>query len=560
MVDGFVAANSRWVRRVNGGVIRRLPPSAPTVAVVIGGGSGHYPAFGGLVGSGMAHGAVIGNIFASPSADQAYSVARACHTGAGVLLIYGNYAGDVLNFDQAQERLHGDGIPCQTVVVTDDIISAPLEESSRRRGIAGDLAVFKVAGAAADQGRSLPEVTRVAVLANERCRSFGVAFGGCTLPGADGPLFHVAPGRMSVGMGVHGEPGVREQNLPTADGLADLFVDTLLDERPHGIDDLSTARVAVVLNGLGSVKYEELFIVYRRVAQRLAKAGVTVVDPEVGELVTSFDMAGASLTLFWLNDELEVLWRAPADSPGYRRTLVSSGEEPTTIDDEEAAATETPIRPSTDGSREASAMAVVMLRAAQRATEEHGTEFGLLDSVAGDGDHGMGMQRGTRAAAEAAGVAVAQGSGLHTTLTRAADAWVNGAGGASGALWGVALRALAGELSDQSAPTGAALSRGITAAALAIGTTGKAQVGDKTMLDAIEPFALRFHEAIDAGISIGNALSEASQIARIAAIQTASLVPRIGRARTHGERSVGTPDPGAMSFAIIVGAVVEDCC
>ncbi len=557
MVDGFVAANSRWVCRVSGGVVRRLRPATPTVAVVIGGGSGHYPAFGGLVGSGLAHGAVIGNVFASPSADQVYSVARACHTGAGVLLTYGNYTGDVLNFDQAQERLNAEGIPCRTVVVTDDLVSAPRDQTSRRRGIAGNLAVFKIAGGAADQGRSLEEVARIAALANDRCRSFGVAFGGCTLPGADGPLFEVPRGRMAVGVGVHGEPGIREQDVPTADGLADLFVDSLLDERPTGVDDPAGSRATVILNGLGSVKYEELFVVYRRVAQRLAEAGVIVVDPEVGELVTSFDMAGASLTLFWLNDELETLWTAPTDSPGFCRTPSATGVEASTAEDNESAS-EAPILPSTEGSRAASAMVVTALRSAHRAIRGQATELGRLDAVAGDGDHGIGMQRGTLAAAEAAEAASAQGSGVQTTLTRAADAWVNSAGGASGALWAAALRALAAELSDDSIPTPRILRRGFTAAARAIRETGKAQVRDKTMLDAIEPFAEAFGRATDAGSSMGNALSEASDRAWAAAAGTASLVPRIGRARTHGERSIGTPDPGAVSFAIMVGAVVKE--
>ena len=238
-VEGFVAANRRWVRAVPGGVVRRSPPAAPTVAVVIGGGSGHYPAFSGLVGLGLAHGAVIGNVFASPSADQVYRIASTCQKGAGVLLTYGNYAGDVLNFDQAQERLIAEGIPCRTVLVTDDISSAPAVERHRRRGIAGFLAVFKIAGAAAEAGHALDDVAELASRANERCRSLGVAFSGCTLPGADHRLFEVASGRMGVGMGVHGEPGIREQGMPSAAELAHVFVAALLDERPTSVPRVS---------------------------------------------------------------------------------------------------------------------------------------------------------------------------------------------------------------------------------------------------------------------------------------------------------------------------------
>ena len=194
LVDGFVAASGRWVRAVPGGVVRSTRSPEPTVAIVIGGGSGHYPAFAGLVGPGLAHGAAMGNLFASPSTQRAYSVAKAADQGRGVLFSYGNYAGDVLNFDAAQDQLKAEGIDCRTVLVTDDIWSAPPDEVEKRRGIAGDLTVFKVASAAAEEGASLDEVERVARHANDRTRSFGVAFDGCTLPGEVGAAVHRAEG------------------------------------------------------------------------------------------------------------------------------------------------------------------------------------------------------------------------------------------------------------------------------------------------------------------------------------------------------------------------------
>jgi D-erythrulose 4-kinase len=556
MIEGFVAANGRWVRRVPGGVVRRVRPNKATVAVVIGGGSGHYPAFGGLVGAGLAHGAVMGNVFASPSADQVHSVAMSCQSGAGVLLTYGNYAGDVLNFDQAQRRLIAEGIPCRTVVVTDDISSAVPTKAAARRGIAGDLAVFKIAGAAAEQGHSLQEVAHLAAHANDMCRSLGVAFGGCTLPGADHPLFDVPRGRMAVGLGIHGEPGISEQEMPSADQLAKLFVSTLLAEQPQSVPALLDARLVVLLNGLGGVKYEELFVVYRRVAQLLSDAGVTVVEPEVGELVTSFDMAGASLTFLWLDDELEALWKAPADTPAFSKILAPAapGEQPA---DDQIAPSLASIPPATDASRSASASVVEALRSARLSIDEHAGELGRLDAVAGDGDHGLGMQRGVRAAAEAAEAARLQGAGVRTTLMRAAEAWANGAGGASGALWGVAITAVASELSDEAVPSSTNLSAGVRAAVQAVKQAGRAQVGDKTMLDALEPFAVAAGSAADAPTATLDAWSQAVQAASIAADRTASMVARVGRARTHAERSLGTPDPGAVSFALVVGAVVQ---
>jgi dihydroxyacetone kinase len=555
MIDGFVAANSLQVRRVSGGVVRSTRSTPDSVAVIIGGGSGHYPAFGGLVGQGLAHGAAMGNLFASPSAQQVHSVATVADNGGGVLLTYGNYAGDVLHFTQAQEKLRGEGVDCRTVVVTDDIASASPAEKTKRRGIAGDLTVFKAAAAASEAGYSIDDVERVAILANERTRSLGVAFTGCTLPGADTPLFTVPEGRMAVGMGIHGEPGLRETDVPSADGLAELLVGELLAELPDGVDDASGQRVGVILNGLGSVKYEELFVVYKRVAALLDDAGVTVIDPEVGELVTSFDMAGVSLTLFWLDDELETFWRAPADTPAYRKGSVAASEQLDASELHDSVEVSVAITPGGAESQQAAAVALTAVEAVLAVIEENADELGRIDAVAGDGDHGVGMQRGARAAAAAAREAQSAGAGVETLLVSAADAWADRAGGTSGALWGVMLRALAAEVGDTDAPTAESVSAGVTAAQVAIQQFGKAELGDKTMVDAIVPFAEELARGVGSGASLSVAWSAAADVATEAARATAELLPRIGRARPHAEKSLGTPDAGAHSFALIVHAV-----
>ncbi|MCU1407626.1 MAG: dihydroxyacetone kinase family protein [Glaciihabitans sp.] len=555
MIDGFVAANNLQVRRVPGGVVRSTRSAADSVAIVVGGGSGHYPAFGGLVGQGLAHGAAMGNLFASPSVQQVHSVAVAANNGGGVLLSYGNYAGDVLNFTQAQDRLIAEGIDCRSVAVTDDIASASIDEKTKRRGIAGDLTVFKTAAAASEAGYSMDDVERVAILANERTRSFGVAFTGCTLPGADAPLFTVPEGRMAVGMGIHGEPGLRETDVPTADGLAELFVTTLLAELPDGIVVARGQRVGVILNGLGSVKYEELFVVYRRVAELLTDAGLTVVDPEVGELVTSFDMAGASLTLFWLDDELETFWRAAADTPAYRKGSVAAAPQLTSADFHDADASVAAIETGSAESQAAAPLAMAAIDALLAVVEGNADELGRIDAVAGDGDHGVGMQRGARAAAVAAQEALDAGAGVETLLVKAADAWADKAGGTSGALWGVMLRALGGEIGNTDVPSAVSVSAGATAARVAIMSFGKAEVGDKTMVDAIVPFTEVLADEVDNGANLSAAWSRAADAATIAAVATADLLPKMGRARPHAEKSLGTPDAGAHSFALIVQAV-----
>ncbi|MCI1017157.1 dihydroxyacetone kinase family protein [Microbacterium sp. C5A9] len=551
MIDGFVAAHARSVRRVEGGVVRSTVVPRGQVAVIVGGGSGHYPAFGGLVGQGLAHGAAMGNLFASPSTQQVYSVARAAEQGGGVFFSYGNYAGDVLNFDAAQDRLRREGIPAHTVAVTDDIVSAPAAEKHRRRGIAGDLTVFRSACAAAEAGYDLDGVTRVATLANERTRSFGVAFTGCTLPGAAAPLFTVPAGRMAIGLGIHGEPGIDEVDIPTADELAELLVQRLLAEVPDGVV-VDGARAVPILNGLGSLKYEEMFVVYRRIAQLLEAAGVSLVDPHVGEYCTSFDMAGTSLTLFWLDEELERLWDTPVDAPAYRRGSVATAEQAVVTSVDHLDETLTP------GDETSQAVAHEVREALQvivATVDEHADELGRIDAIAGDGDHGIGMQRGSHAALDAGTAAADAGAGARTTLLRAADAWADRAGGTSGALWGVILRAVAEHLGDSGRPGADALSAGVADAVRAVQTYGKAQVGDKTMVDALIPFTDALSAAVAGGATLVDAWADAADAARTAATASADLLPKMGRARTHGEQALGTPDPGAVSFALIVTAL-----
>ncbi len=547
--DGFVAANERWVRRVHGGVARATTSPDGTVAVVIGGGSGHYPAFGGLVGHGLAAGAAMGNLFASPSAQQVAAVCRAAEHGGGVLLSYGNYAGDVLNFDAAARTLEDEGIPVRTVRVTDDVVSAPAGAEADRRGIAGDLCVFKVAGAAAEQGRPLDDVTAVAARANDRTRSFGVAFSGCSLPGAEEPLFEVPEGRMAIGMGIHGERGIDETDVPSADGLAALLVERLLDEVPAGVT-VEGARVVPVLNGLGSVKYEELFVVYGSVQRRLRDAGVVIVEPEVGELVTSFDMAGVSLTLFWLDDELEELWSAPADTPAFRKGGAVPQER---VADDVVAADEEGIviGPAGDDSRAAAGRIAAGISAVRAVLDDHADELGRIDQVAGDGDHGIGMQRGSHAADTAAADALARGAGAGTLLRVAGDAWSDRAGGTSGAIWGAALEALGRVVGDDARPTSATVADAVRAATEAVLAFG-AVPGDKTMVDALVPFDEELRRRLEAGDALDTAWRTAVDAARRAADASADLLPRKGRARTHAEQAVGTPDPGAVSFALVV--------
>ncbi|MCU5771118.1 dihydroxyacetone kinase family protein [Erwiniaceae bacterium BAC15a-03b] len=554
LIEGFVAANADKVRQVAGGVVRSTRSQPGSVALVIGGGSGHYPAFSGLVGQGMAHGAAMGNLFASPSAQQIYNVARAADNGGGVLLAFGNYAGDVLHFGQACERLKAEGIPCELLAVTDDIFSAELNEHEKRRGVAGDLAVFKVAAAAAEAGHSLAEVTRIARHANHRTRSLGVAFSGCTLPGATQPLFEVAHGTMALGMGIHGEPGIQECDIPAADALAELFVSSLMKECPQEISTRRGQRVAVILNGLGSVKYEELFVVYRRVAQLLGDEGLQVVEPEVGEFVTSFNMAGASLTLMWLDEQLEGFWRAPANAPAFRKGSVIVAEQLSAVEQQLPEIDQVPD--ASKASQHAAACTLAIIEAIAEVIEVNATELGRIDAVAGDGDHGIGMERGSLGALEKAREMQQRHAGAGTLLCRAADAWADKAGGTSGALWGVALTAIGTALGDSQAPNAQRVALGVQHAKEGIMHFGKAKPGDKTLVDVLVPFSDCLTSRVNAGDSLVDAWAAAAQQAAQSAKDTAQLLPKMGRARPLAEKSLGTADAGAVSLALIVNKVL----
>lgn len=549
-VEGFADLYGSYVRPVPGGVVRRSRPRSPKVAVVVGGGSGHYPAFMGVVGPGFADGAVVGNIFTSPSTAQAYSVGRIAHSGAGVIYTYGNYAGDVMNFGMAGERLQADGIDARQLIVTDDIASAAPSEGAKRRGIAGDFVVFKVLGAAAERGLDIDEVERLGLLANARTFTLGVAFSGCTFPGAEAPLFSVPDGMVGLGLGIHGEPGLEDIASLPAPKLAELLVNRLLDERPAGSGD----RVAAVLNGLGSTKYEELFVLWRSVSALLREAGLTVVAPEVGELVTSLDMGGVSLTLTWLDDELEPLWLDAASTPAFRRGAVGAVDEGDEIADDVVVVQTRPAE-GDEASRAVAAVVLDALRAAQSAVHDAEQELGRMDAVAGDGDHGRGMVRGIDHAVTAGTAAAAAGWGARGVLEEAGDAWAEYAGGTSGVLWGAGLRSFGAVLGNAARPSTSQVAEGTRAFLTALTDLGKASPGDKTLLDALVPFVETVERAVGDGRGLPEAWAEGATAAEAGAQATAELTPRVGRARPLAARSVGTPDPGAVSFGICARAM-----
>jgi dihydroxyacetone kinase-like protein len=316
MLDGLLKAHPDLLSFAAGDphcIVRADAPVQGKVALATGGGSGHLPVFLGYVGQGLLDGCAVGDVFASPSSERMLEVVRRIHGGKGVLFIYGNYGGDVMNFDMAAELAAMEDITVHTVLVRDDVASAPPSEADRRRGVAGMVFAFKIAGAKADQGGSLEEVEALTRRALNNIRTMGVALSPCTVPAAGHPTFTIGDDEMEIGMGIHGEPGVKREKLQTADEIAERMTNAILADMPLRSGD----RAAVMVNGLGATPPEELYILYRKTHTILVERGIKIHRAYIGEFATSMEMAGASLTLFRLDDELAALLDHPARSPFF---------------------------------------------------------------------------------------------------------------------------------------------------------------------------------------------------------------------------------------------------
>jgi len=317
MLEGLCLAHPQYYKRLGpaGRVIARAGgPVKGKVGIVSGGGSGHLPVFTGYVGKGLLDACAIGDVFSSPSVDQVAEAIRTANGEAGVLRLYGNYGGDNMNFDMAGEMVEMEGIRTTTVRVADDVASASPEERAKRRGVAGLVYAYKIAGAKAESTSTLDQVTAVAQRAVDACRSIGVALTPCTVPSVGRPTFEISDDEMEIGMGIHGEPGVQRGPLRPADAIAEEMVSRLLADMPLKSGD----RISVLVNSLGATPHEELYIVYRYAAKRLEELGVEIVMPLVGRYATSMEMAGMSLTFCKLDEELESLLKAPCDCPFLR--------------------------------------------------------------------------------------------------------------------------------------------------------------------------------------------------------------------------------------------------
>ncbi|HDR5352367.1 MULTISPECIES: dihydroxyacetone kinase subunit DhaK [Bacillus cereus group] len=316
MIDGMLFAHSDKLQNMaeTNIIIRANSPFQGKVAIVSGGGSGHEPAHIGFVGKGMLDAAVMGEIFTSPTPDQILKAIQKVHTGSGVLLIVKNYSGDIMNFEMAAEMAEAQGIPIATVIVNDDIAINNSSHTMRRRGISGTIFVHKIAGAMAEKGASLKEVEDVANKVIANIRSMGMALTTCTIPGSDTVGYKIGENEVEVGIGIHGEPGTHRISMIAANEMAELLLEHILSDMQLKIGD----KVAVMVNGLGGTPLMELYILNKMINTILNKIGIDICKTYVGEYMTAIDMAGFSITLLKLDEQLTALLNDPANTTNWR--------------------------------------------------------------------------------------------------------------------------------------------------------------------------------------------------------------------------------------------------
>jgi dihydroxyacetone kinase len=551
MLDGLLALYPNLSRLSGYNVVLRSDfeeRKDEQVAIISGGGSGHEPAHAGFIGSGMLSAAVLGEIFTSPSVDSVYAAIRAAAGDAGVLLIVKNYTGDRINFGLAAEMARSEGILVETVVVADDVALANTQNNAGRRGIAGTVLVHKIAGAAAAEGKDLPQVAALAQAAADSVGTMGVSLSAGVSP-ATGQASFTLGDEVELGLGIHGEPGVKRVPLAPSDELVTRLLNGImpvLGIRPG-------SRVAVLLNNLGSTTNMELAIVGRKAIAVLNERAVEVERVLSGTFVSSLDMAGVSLSLMHVDDERLRLLDAPTTAPGWPRTVAAK---PGSI------AARTVLLPSADAapvSRESETAGGKRFEravaAACQAAIQSAPKLTELDQVVGDGDLGSNMQR-------AAEVILAN---LRTIpfddpaeALKALGVIVQKVlGGSSGPLYGAFLLR-AGTALNGTVPDAQAWASALTEGCDAVAALGGASLGDRTMLDALIPFAQRLQADISRGLPPATALTSAVAAARSGAEQTAFMTPRRGRASYLGERAIGHVDPGAAAVVILLEVIARE--
>lgn len=527
------------------------------VALVIGGGSGHEPLFTGYCGAGLADAVACGNVCASPNPELITEAAKAVDQGKGVLFVYGNYAGDNLNFDMAEEMCQANGMKTAHVREWDDFASAPKDRITDRRGIAGDVYTIKIAGAACDAGLSLEEVVRITEKARDNTDTIGLATSPGTLPGNDKPTFEISDDEMEFGMGLHGEPGIeRTKMMPCSDMVDRMYRELKLEMQLKAGDE-----VAVLVNGLGSTPLLELNLVYYELYKRIHKEGLKVYDAEIKTYCTCMEMGGFSITFLKMDDELKPYYDAPCFSPYYAKGSVASVTVDTNEDEQEIEFDETDVEPTTVVRSKEGVLEQLSVKDARNmllyvadkiiANKPYLTE---VDSAIGDGDHGIGMAGGMQKAKKKL-LKMEDERNVYQIFETAGQAMLMSMGGASGVIFGSLYLAGAKGMEAKEILTAQDIAKMEEKSLIAIQKRGGARLGDKTMVDALAPAveALKEH----AGEGLLEMMKAAEYAAKQGVENTKQYIAKYGRAKSLLERAIGYQDAGATSVYLIFQGMRE---
>lgn len=559
MCKGFVLAHPELAFNESYKIISRKEKHQ-NVALISGGGSGHEPAHAGFVGLGMLDAAVCGDVFASPSQIQVYKALQQVATDKGVLMIIKNYSGDMMNFQNGAALATEDGIKVDYVKVADDIAVKDSLYTVGRRGVAGTIFVHKIAGAAASKGYELARVKELAQKAADNVISLGFAFSSCTVPAKGTPTFTLADDEMEYGVGIHGEPGIRREKILPSKELAQRIVDDLFLNRPN------LTEVAVLINGFGTTPLQELYVFNNDVCEHLASKGIKIYRTFVGNYMTSIDMAGASVSLLAVDDELKTYLDAEANTPAFK--MDGSPALPFEFAAKDEAAVRT-VNTDVETHPEHAVIAneqftienmryVVDVMSACIIKNE--VPFCELDAHAGDGDFGMSVAKGFKQLKRQWHELV-QAEQMNDFLLNCSMIIMEHCGGASGPIWGSAFRAASKSIKGKTTLTVADFAEMLQAAVKGIQTTGErsfgrgAVVGDKTLIDALVPCADSWSANIDKTFKENFVLG--AQAAVQGAESTKDIVARMGRAGTVGDRSLGYPDAGAHGLGVIFTDIAE---
>ena len=561
MLKGWLAAHADTVVGVeNPRVVKRIQaPEAGKVGIVTGGGSGHEPAFLGYVGDGMVDAVAIGEIFSSPTAKSFLDAMRAANGGAGVACLYGNYAGDNMNVKMAMSMAEREGIMVKTVVANDDVPSAPKGEEAKRRGVAGEILMWKAGAAKAAQGGSLDEVIAVAQKAIDNTRSIGIGLSACIIPAVGHANFTIEHGKMEVGIGHHGEPGIDVRTTVSASEMADLMLDVVLPDLPFRSGD----RVAVLISGLGATPIMELYILYGEIARRLADKGIVVAFDKVGNLFTSLEMMGVTLTVMKLDAELETCLKAPCNSVGitvagdlsakrvYGGSIASAAKSGAA-----SATTKSVATPRTvSGPSIALSTAGDVVRDLIATINANRAYLSEIDGLIGDGDHGINMSKGFTGCGVRLDAMGAAAKDLPKALEQLSQALMDDIGGSMGPLYGNFFLGFVNTLEPHAQMDAALFGDALAAAVSNVQSMGNAQVGDKTLIDTMVPALEAYRAALAKGMSFADALTAMSAAAEAGKESTKDMQARIGRSARLGPRSIGVLDAGATSCCLILQSI-----